>query len=245
MAGPITAGYLLVNKYFKDYQAQIVRLLQRKRALSSNSDDAKLIGTSDYTALLKPARDALAAHAALTNNPHAETMDTIGSYTGTDITAKLDAKVPNSVIPVSSYGLMDGLSDAQMAGLWTASGFVLTVSKAIKTVLSGTPYVLPAGTINLASIDSAPANKTFYVYVRSELGIVSYQAREDTPPESVSIMYIGVVTTGASGITSLSFVTVTRIDTFRLSQLPVGSAIPVAAGNYDSLTPFPTTWNPQ
>jgi hypothetical protein len=245
MAGPVTAGVLLVKKYFADYQAQIVRLLKRKRPLANNSDDASTIGTYDYTGLLKPARDALATHAARRDNPHAETMDTIGSYTGTEITAKLGAKVPNSIVPVSSYGLMDGLSDAQMAGLWTASGYVLTMSKAIKAVLSGTPYVLPAGTINLSAVDSAPANKTFYIYVRSELGVVSYQARTDTPPESVSIMFIGTATTGASGITSYSFVTVTRIDTFRLSQLPIGSAIPVAAGNYDSLTPFPTTWNPQ
>jgi len=245
MSGPVTAGYLLVSKYFRHYQEQIKRLLARKRALALEADTADLIGNQfDWLGLLKPARDALAAHIALRNNPHGENMDTIGSYTANTINQKLGQKVPISIVPVSSYGVVDELTDTQVDAQWTFNGWVASCGRVMNTILSGTPYVLQPTSINLLAIDPAPANKTFYVYVRSTFGIVTYQCRADSPPESVSVMYIGRITTGAAGIVAMSFSTCLRIDTFRVSQAPIGSAIPATQGNYDVPTKLTAAWNP-
>lgn len=246
MAGPITEGVLLRIQKFKAYQAEIVRILtQVKRDNAFESKDAGLLVPDwNFTKLLKKARDALTAHAARRDNPHQETMETIGSYSATAVNAKLAAKVPNSVLPLSTYGVIEFLTAAQVAAAWVGAGWVVSCNRTIKIILSGTPYTMPTYSLDLRGVEASPGNKTFNVYVRARFGKVTYEARVDSPPESVSVMFIGTVTTNASGIASLNFAPVTRIDTFRLSTTPLGSVIPVTGGTIDAPTKFPSTWNP-
>lgn len=245
MGGPVLAGWLLANKLFKDYQAQVIRILKKPRPFATSTDDATLLLSQyDTNGLLAPARSLLATHIANHNNPHQDSMDTINSYSASTITAKMAAKVPNSVLPISTYGIKDDLTDAQVLASWSGSGFVLTCNRAMNVVLSGTPYKIPVSSIDLSAVTPSPANKTFYLYVRLQFGRVSYQARTDAPPESVSVMFIGTITTGAAGITGITAATVTRVDTYRLSLLPLGSVIPVESGTYDAPGKFPTSWNP-
>lgn len=246
MAGPLTEGVLLRIQKFKAYQAEIVRILttvKRDNAFESK-DAALLVPDWNFTKLLKKARDTLAAHVARKDNPHQETMETIGSYTATTVNAKLAAKVPNSVLPISTYGITEFLTAAQIAAAWTASGWVVSCNREIKIILSGTPYTMPTYSLDLRGVEASPGNKTYNVYVRARFGKVTYEARVDSPPESVSVMFIGTVTTNASGIASLSFAPVTRIDTFRISNTPLGSVIPVTGGTVDAPVKFPATWNP-
>jgi len=244
MAGPVTAKYRLVTKTFAAYHAEVIRLLKKHRTPPDESDDASLIGTYDWTGLLKPARDDLAAHIARKDNPHQETMNTHGSYTETQVRAKLDNKVPNAVLPISHYGVLDELTDAQIDAAWSASGWILSCNVAIQCALSGTVYNLPAQAIDLRTLDTAPANKTFNVYVRTQFGLINYEARSDSPPESVSVMFIGRCTTNASGIVSKLISSVVRVDSFRLSGQPVGSAIPLTGGTYTAPVKLTTAWNP-
>lgn len=244
MAGPKLAAVLLATKYFKRYQAEIVRLLNKQRGNATESDDAGLLlNTYNAEALLKPARDSLAAHVLRRDNPHEETMETIGSYSKTSVVNKVSAKIPNSVVPVSTYGIFDNLDDAAVDAAWTFKGWELTCNRALKIVLSGNSFTLPITAIDLSKVED-PVSKTFYVYVRGQFGIYNYQARTDSPPESAGVMYIGKVVCGPNGIVSKSFKTVVRLDTFRLSNEPVGSAIPVTKGTFDAVTPLSTAWNP-
>lgn len=244
MAGAITAKYRLVTKLFGAYHEEIKRLLKRPKTNANEVDNAGLIGTYDWKALLQPARDDLAAHIARKDDPHQETMATHGSYTATQINSKLGVKIPNAILPVSNYGFVDRLTDAQINAAWTFSGWVLYVGIAFQVTLAGTVYRLPVQQVSLLVADPFPQNKTFYVYVRSQFGYVTYEVRSDAPPESESIMYIGTVTTNGSGIVSRVFAGAIRITTFRLSSLPVGSAIPVSGGTYDNIVALAASWNP-
>jgi hypothetical protein len=234
----------LLNYYFAQYQANIVRLLKRpKRAriIAANTDT---LNGQTVAQLLAGARADLAAHAALMNNPHQETIRTIGSFEDSYVRGEAVKKIPSGILPISTYGIGDELTDAQMQAAWTSSGWILTCNLALNVIISGTPFLIPITSIDIRTIDAAPANKTFHVFVYLRYGVVSYRISTDTPPEGNSIMYIGTITTNAAGIVTRSFKTVLRIDTFRLSQTPIGSAIPVQGGTYDAPVAFPTTWNP-
>lgn len=244
MAGFVTAKYILAMRTFAQWHREIVRILTRKAQVSSESDDADLIVTDDWQSLLKPARDLLAAHIARKDNPHQETIESIGSYSATTIRGKLARKLPNGILPISSYGVVDELTEAQLTAAWVINGWTLTTSIPIISVLGGTLYRVPPTTINLRSAAPDPSNKTFYVFARLELGFINMQVRTDSPPESETIMYIGKITTNASGITSKQFVPVIRIETFRLSALPVGSAIPMTGGSYENPVKLSPDWNP-
>jgi len=244
MSGPITAKYRLAMKFFGDYHREIIRLLTKDKQNANEADDADLIVTYDWTALLKPARDDLAAHIARQDNPHQETIETQDSYSVATINARLAQKVPNSVLPISTYGVIDELTNAQVDAAWTANGWVLTCGSYFKVSLGGTYFRMPPQTLNLAAADPAPANKTFNIYARIQFGYISYQARADSPPESESVMFIGQATTNGAGIVAKQFFAVWRIETFRLTLNAVGSAIPYVGGTYDNPTRLSAAWRP-
>jgi len=248
MAGPVTALKLFQTRSFKKYKEEVRRLLMdRPRPKAEDAKDAGILKpTWSIAELLKAARALLAAHIARKDNPHAETMETINSYLETTVASKLTAKIPNSIVPVSSFGVLERLTPSQVLAMWTypATGWVLTANRAVRAVMSGTTYDLPITAIDLSKVTAAPANKTFNIFLRLRFGKISYEARTDAPPESSSVMYLGSVVTGANGITSKEFVPVIRIDTFRPGTGPRGSVIPVTVGTLDAPVKFPSTWNP-
>lgn len=234
----------LLKYHFSKYQAEVVRLLKRPRRARIIAGNADTLNNKTVDQLLAAARADLYAHTHDPNNPHQETIQSIGSLPDTYVRGELVKKIPNGILPISTYGISDEMSDTDMANAWVSNGWVLTCNRVINAIVSGTPFVMPITSIDLRSVDASPANKTFHLFLHMRFGVATYRARADTPPEGNAIMYIGTVTTNGAGIASRSFKTVTRIDTFRLSQIPVGSAIPVQAGTYDAPVAFPTTWNP-
>ncbi|QNR51836.1 minor tail protein [Xanthomonas phage Xoo-sp14] len=108
-------------------------------------------------------------------------------------------------------------------------------------ILSGRKYVLEPVTIFLNEIDPAPANKTFYVYVRLVAGQLQYVIQLAEVPESAINMFIGTIVTGASSITSLNINKVTRIGNYRPSATAIGSGISVSGGAPQDIVPL--NWN--
>lgn len=243
MAEP-TDEILLLNYYFTQYQANIVRLLKRPKRARIIAGNTDTLNNQTVAQLLAGARADLAAHAALKNNPHQETIRTIGSFEESYVRGEAVKKIPSGILPISTYGIGDELGDAEVLAAWDVANWILTCTRPMNVIISGTPFLIPITRIDLRTIDAAPGNKTFHVFVYLKFGVVSYRVSSESPPEGNSIMYIGTVTTGSAGIVSKSFKSVVRIDTFRLSSTPVGSAIPVQGGTYDAPVAFPTTWNP-
>lgn len=243
MNGPKGAKELL-RYYFGRYQEEIVRLLSKVVLNRTLSDDAGKLQGNTVAQLLQPARDELAAHIADLDNPHEETLASLGTSSETYIRELAASKIPNGIVPISTYGVSDRLTDAQVAAAWTYSGWILTCNRAIIAIISGQPVTLPITSIDLRNIEAAPANKTFHLYVYMKYNVITYRCTTETPPEGVSIMYIGTVTTNSSGIATKSFKRVIRLDTFRLSVDPRGSVIPVTGGTVDAVTKLPSGWNP-
>ena len=248
MAGPISALQIFRTRSFKAYKDQIRRLLMdRQRPKASDAKDAGALKPSWGVAeLLAPARNALAAHIARKDDPHKETIESINSYSEETLSGNLATKVPNSVVPVSSFGVLDRMSAAQVSGMWTypTSGWTLTANRVVRVVMSGTVYEMPVTTLDLSSVVEDPSNATFNIFVRLRFGKISYEARTDSPPEASGVMFLGSIKTGAVGITSKSFLPVIRIDTYRLSTTPLGSVIPVTTGTMDQPNKLPSTWKP-
>jgi hypothetical protein len=245
MAGPISALKLFRTKSFLKYRNEMIRILKvRIRPLAVRSGDAGILKV-DWTVakLLQAARDALATHAARKDNPHGESMVSIGSYSAPMVDGLLTTKIPRSIVPLSHYGWLDSRA-VNVATIWTSSAFRITCNKVVPIVMSGVPYNVPIATLDLASADPSPANKTFYLFVKLRFGQVLYQVRTDSPPESATIMYIGTVVTNGTGVASITVAPVVRISTFRPSLIPRGSVIPVSAGTIDAPTKLPATWNP-
>lgn len=246
MSGPgsITAKKRLTENYFAWYQREMVRVLTKGRETYVRAKNSNRLNGLTLAQIRKPANDLLIAHIPRQDNPHEETLESIGTYTATYVDSQVTNKVPMGIIPISTYGITDGMTDEQMDAAWGINGWTIGISKPIAAIVSGTVYQLPAWSVDVRDVTSNFTNRTFHIYLYLRYGDVSYQCREDTVTESNTMMYLGTVTTNGVGIATKVFSTVIRLDTFRLSTAPVGSAIPVTGGTYDTLVKLPSTWNP-
>lgn len=97
--------------------------------------------------------------------------------------------------------------------------------------MAGNPYTLGVSSVDLMDITPNPANKKFYIYVQLVLGVPRYVIRETEVNDSETTMYVGYITTGPIAITAIVVDKVDRIGTFRISNTPIGSAIPTSSGH--------------
>ncbi|MNY67135.1 hypothetical protein D3C86_2046640 [compost metagenome] len=80
------------------------------------------------------------------------------------------------------------------------------------------------------------------MYLRWNGSAISYYFSTQDLAETATRMYIGRVVTSATAVTTLSISRVTRIDTYRVSTSPIGSAIPVATGNASDPSKLAAGW---
>jgi len=111
-----------------------------------------------------------------------------------------------------------------------AQGFIVYFTQDVPVLIGGNYGILRSTNIDLNTVDSSPANKTFYLYVVLNEGNLEYRLSTTELSEEIYRIYIGTIITGESGISSISTEKVTRFMTFRPSVTPRGSAIPVSTG---------------
>ena len=112
-----------------------------------------------------------------------------------------------------------------------AQGWMVYFTDPQPVFLAGRQYNMVPVNMNLLDLTPSPMNKTFYIYVQLSLGIAKYVIRETEINESDTTIYIGRITTGPLAITQITVEKVNRIGTFRISNTPIGSAIPTSAGH--------------
>lgn len=111
-------------------------------------------------------------------------------------------------------------------------------------VMKGTYGQLAPASFDLTTIQADPSNTTFFVYVDWSGATPTYQITTTEQDESASKMYIGKIVTGATQITSMQIGKVSRIGNYRVSQTPVGSAIPASTGNPTQAVQLAAGWKP-
>jgi len=141
----------------------------------------------------------------------------------------------------------DALTGATVApqSAWTVlaaqdvpEGYSVYFSEETPLVLNGKYFAMPVTSVDLKTVTSDPANKTFYIYARLVGNVASYKVELAASAESNINMYLGQLTTDSQGITSINVEKVTRLGNARLSATSVGSAIPVSVGNPSSAKPL-------
>ncbi|MNC14892.1 hypothetical protein D3C75_626840 [compost metagenome] len=149
---------------------------------------------------------------------------------GTYTKAEMDAKfLPQGILPVTRVG--DLTSNPLPIAL---AGQSLVVGSAIPVILSGRQFTLPAATTSFAAVIGASLG-TVYVYVTLSAGAAILSASMTPQAESFTTVFIGQFQAAAGSTTSgLSVSKVSRLDIYRPSINPIGSAFPVSAGTPDT-----------
>lgn len=109
-------------------------------------------------------------------------------------------------------------------------GWIVYFTADAPVFLAGREYTLPATNIDLRTITASPANKTFYCYVRLTTTGIEYFVTTDALAPTMTMMYIGKVTTIATQISTIEITKKIRVDTFELSPVHIGSGIPTGVG---------------
>lgn len=115
-----------------------------------------------------------------------------------------------------------------------AQGFVVYFTEETPVMLSGKSFTLPITTVNLTSITSSPANKTFHVYVQLIQGVAQYTISQsviaETGTTAYNLFWIGTIKTNALQIESIDIYKRSRLDIFGESLTAAGSSFPVSYG---------------
>lgn len=142
--------------------------------------------------------------------------------------AEMDAKfLPQGILPITRVG--DLTSNPLPISV---SGAVLTVGSAIPVILSGRQFTIVPGTFPFIPGTTA---QTVYVYVSLFSGSAIITMSNITAPESTTNVFIGTIQVNAGGtIGTVSISKVSRLDIYRPSVNPIGSAFPVSSGTPDT-----------
>lgn len=122
------------------------------------------------------------------------------------------------------------ISNIVVASQEVAQGFIVYFTQDVPVLIAGKYGIIKSTNIDLSTIDSSPANKTFYIYAINVSSVLQYQISTTLLSEELTRMFIGTIITGASGISSISTEKVTRFLTYRPSVTKRGSAIPASIG---------------
>lgn len=115
-----------------------------------------------------------------------------------------------------------------------AEGFIVYFTEPTPVMLSGKSFTLPVTSIDLTTVTTSPANKTFYVYVQMVQGIARYTISEsviaETGTTAYNLFWIGTIQTNAIQITNINVLKRSRLDIFGESLTASGSSFPVSYG---------------
>jgi len=221
---------------FNRLRTTLLAAVQKKPATALASANASLIGTVTATTLVKAATDTTTAHIAQVN-AHGTTAADVGSIEREAVVDALVRRIPEGVLPFYRYG------DFTTAALPISSAaFVLKFTGVIPVAMAGYVRTAPIIDIDLATISSPASNKTFFVYLKWNGTVATYLVSATELVETSSRMFLGTVVTGASAITAVNISKVSRLDNYRISVTPKGSAIPAVGNNPTSANTLPSGW---
>ena len=148
--------------------------------------------------------------------------------TGTYTRAEMDAKfLPQGILPITRVGDLT----ANPLPI-TIDGTTLVVGSAIPIILSGRQFSIAPAAFPFTPGTTA---RSLYVYVSLSNGSAVLAVSDASVPESTTNVFIGTMQVDTGGATSGLVVSkVSRLDIYRPSLNPVGSAFPVSAGTPDT-----------
>jgi hypothetical protein len=227
----------LMHDAFDALRIKVLAALGKKPDTAGLADNAKLIGTDTATTLINAGKLVGTTHVADKNNPHGITADSLDGVDNDTVNAVLGIAIPRGALPISRFGNFTGA-----ALPISFAGWIISFTAEIPSMMAGFDLPAPIININLSSIDPSPANKLFFAYLKFDGSVLKYMISKTALAETSGRMFIGKIATGASGISTISFSRVTRLDTYRVSVVPVGSAIPVTPSSPDLMAQLNPAW---
>lgn len=230
--GALTTAIAQMAAKFNAMKVEVLDLLTRKPKASLAADNAlALQDGSTSTTIVNDGRAIANAHITNYQNPHGVTPVLLGGMKSSDVDAALANRIPEGALPLSRYGDLDGTAISV-----TSSGLTVSWPAQVHAVMMGYYRPLPAFNITLQ------ANTSYNVYVRFNGVSTSYMFSTEDLAETTTRMWIGRIVTGASTVSSIAINRVSRIDTYRTSATPIGSAVPVTVGTPNTSQTLAPGW---
>ena len=111
-----------------------------------------------------------------------------------------------------------------------AEDFSIIVASAIPVFMAGRQYEIEPEVFNLKELYNPVVNRTFYIYAQLQQGVAKIVVSDKLLNETIYTTYLGYARTDDIGIAQMDTNPVTRLDIYRPSALPIGSAIAVSNG---------------
>lgn len=231
----------LYSQTFPAYNSEIVRVLNIVR-VPDYSDRSDTLGGESPNLIIKQAVDVLTAHKNNKNNPHQETIRSIGTLSTKEINDLLVNKLPAGLIAMSAFGYdYKSWADVNLTGQITRAGDTVTVKANTTALIMGTVGVVTTGTIKLSTISTSWNSSTWYLYIRLIEGNFELEASVSKFTDTITRMYIGST---APNTNVVSLLRVIKTGKYRLSTVPVGTGMAVGLGTFATSPGIDLRWVP-
>ena len=214
-----------LNNALSSFSTAVVNGVTRKVESAYTADNALALNGQTSTQMVTAANAHTDAHANNQNNPHGTTASQIGAYSSSQIDTAVASLLPSGIVPLSAFG--DALGTAIPFSVNTTNK-TISFTAGIPCLIAGQAFTLGAYTLSYA------VSAITYFYVKLNAGVVSIVTSATPLASSNTTMYIGKVTSDASGnLTQNSIGRVVRVDVYQVSAVAAGSSIPVSNGTPD------------
>lgn len=221
------------------FTQQIVRVLSKKPPTVGLADNSLRLNNRTPEQMQADSEVTINAHAARTDNPHRLNGTILSAYTDAQLAGLTDPLLKQGVLPISQFGQSSSASIPV-----TSNGFTLSFTAQLTFILWGTHYLLPVTNKLITDDVPSPAGKTLYVYAAISNNVAYYKVTETYQIDSVSQMFIGTIICNATAIETINIAKVVKLDNFRMSDVPIGGAIPSSTGLPTAVGSIPAGWKP-
>lgn len=218
-----------------DYLTSLVENTSGKGSAAQVGDTQK-VNNKDLNSFLQDISLALSAHLDAVN-PHGTTPAQLGTYSMLELDNLLAQKINPDRMQMSFWANFDGTG--VNLGI---SGWKVTIP-AYPLFISGKYFEMPITVLDVEAAFTNHANTTFYIYAQYTAALANYVLSTVALTESTTLMYLAKIVTGASAVTSAVGAPVARLATYRVSALPLGSAIPASTGVNSAPGALDPAWN--
>lgn len=229
--------YGLDAKSFVDH---IILLLEKEiKGVTIGSLDTLQVGGQSIEKLIKEALDALRVHASRSDNPHEETVDSIGTMSGEEIYGLDLTGVPVGHVPIDIVGYnIKTWARQDLTSSFIVETNAIWLKEDLSFILYGRPVTIKSQTIQVPT--SGP--EELYLYIELDKGLPTLRltsAREPDLKHRIFLTKYGRTSRLLHPVESIL-----RVSGKRISENPSGDSIPATSGSYMHLTKLQEGWIP-
>lgn len=224
----------------REFVDHVILLLQKEiKGVTIGSENTDMLAGQTKLQILSEALARLSSHASRSDNPHEETAESIGTIHKDEIEAFDFTGIPSGAFPIDVVGYdTTTWETTDLSALLTVGTNTISLTRPLHYILYGRPYSINPQTLSFPS----GTNPELYLYIELNKGLPGLTLSKDKLSDLKHRIYLTKLNTATKFLTPIE--PIIRMSGRRISENPIGDAIPATGGAYHYADQLTGGWIP-